>query len=125
MTVALRLFFSSMGFGLVIGTAYWFSSHDATGTVLLCLMAAGLGFAAGYMLFAEREAALPGDQKNALPGDAAGAEVGVFTVHTPWPPCLAATIAAFLIGLLISPVIAIGAACAIVAVCWQLVRESR
>jgi hypothetical protein len=125
MTVALRLFVSSMAFGLVIGTAYWFCSHDATGTVLLCLMAAGLGFAAGFMQFAEREAALPGDEKNALPGDGAGAEIGVFTVRSAWPPWLAATIAAFLIGLLISPIIAIAAACAIVAVCWQLVRESR
>ena len=122
MTVALRLYVSSMAFGLVIGTAYWFCSHDATGTVLLFLMAAGLGFAAGFMQFAEREAALPGDEKNALPGDGAGAEIGVFTVRSAW---LAATIAAFLIGLLISPIIAIAAACAIVAVCWQLVRESR
>jgi len=123
--VAVRLFLSSMGFGIAIAVAYWFSSRDATGTVLLGLMAAGLGFAAGFMIVTEREAALAGDAKNAMPGDAAGEEIGVFTLRSPWPPWLAATIATFLVGLLISPIIAIGGACAVIVVCWQLVRESR
>jgi len=123
MMVALRLFVSSMTFGIVVAIAYWFSSHDATGTVLLGVMALALGFVAGYMLVAERESAIAGDIEPASPA-AAPEEIGVFTVRSPWPPWLALAIAVFLGGMLVSPVIALGGALGIVAVSWQLVRES-
>jgi Cytochrome c oxidase subunit IV len=125
MAIGLRLFLSSMTFGIVIAIAYWFCSHDATGTWLLGLMATGLAFAAGYMIFAERDAALLGDDGTAKQSDGTGERIGTFTLRSPWPACLAASVALFLGGMLVTPVFGIAGACAIVFVAWQLVRESR
>ena len=114
-----------MVFGIAIAIAYWFSSHDVTGTTLLALFASGLAFAAGYMIFVEREADLPGDDAGLRPPDGAGDELGTFTLRSPWPAWLAASIAAFLVGMLVTPALACAGAVAVVVVCWQLVLESR
>jgi hypothetical protein len=106
MTTARRLFISSAIFGIAIAIAYWLSAHDPDGTVLLGVMATGLLFAAGYMLLAERDARLVGDQGNASSVDAGGEQLGTFTTSSPWPIVVAFGIFVVLLGLVILPALA-------------------
>lgn len=125
MNVGVRLFLSSAAFGIAIAVAYWLSAHELTGTVLLAIMAFALVFAAGYMLFAERDARLAGDRPNATNAEAAGEQVGTFVLRSMWPFALAVAIALLLIGLVFNVPLAVGAfACALLAI-RGLIRESR
>ncbi len=125
MTIGLRLFISSAIFGVAIATAYWFSSYDYTGTVLLGLMAAALIFGAAYMIIAEREARLIGDRPNASMNDGAGEELGVFTTWTPWPLFVAFGAFLLLLGLAMSPAFGIVGGMMLFFGLYKLMRESR
>jgi len=105
MKTGVALLASSMAFSSVIAIAYWLSAHEPAGTILLGLMAAGLAFAAGYALLAERGARAEGDFQEVPRGKFAGDDLGVFTVRSPWPILTAACIALTLGGLLWWPFI--------------------
>lgn len=119
-----RLFVSSAIFGIAIAIAYWFSSHDPNGTVLLGMMAAGLLFAAGYMFVAEREARLVGDRDTATSAEAAGERVGTFTVASPWPIVIAFAIFLTLLGVAIFPTLAVVGFALLIFGLLRLGRES-
>ncbi|MFY9738410.1 MAG: cytochrome c oxidase subunit 4 [Candidatus Cybelea sp.] len=125
MTTGRRLFVSSALFGVTIAVAYWFSSRDPAGTILLGLMATALFFAAGYMFVAEREAALVGDRASATNADVAGERVGLFTVASPWPILVAFGVFGMLLGLALYPPLAVGGAAFLVFGLLRLGRESR
>ena len=107
MVIGLRLFISSAVFGIVIAVAYWYTSHEIIGVLLLGVMAFGLSFIAGYMIVAEREADLIGDKKEARIEDGAGELVGTYTIRSPLPLGTALAITCVFLGAVISPTIAV------------------
>lgn len=125
MTVGLRLFLSSAAFGIVISLAYWFTSREIVGTFLLGVMAFALCFVAGYMIVAEREADLVGDDRDATNASAAGEIVGTYTIRSPLPLGAAFAITAAAVGIVVSPTIAILAILAILAFGALFIIQSR
>jgi hypothetical protein len=124
MKTGISLFFSSTAFGIIIATAYWFSSHHIGGTVLLALMGTGLAFAALWALLAERDAGLSGNDPRMLQAQAAGEDIGIFTSASAWPILMAAAVAVTLAGMVWSiPVLVAGLAC-IALIAWRLGAES-
>ena len=83
----------------VIGVAYWFTSYEPTGTVLLALTV-GLGaIPGGFLLWrSARMASRVEDRPDAGPGDGEGV-IGSFPVSSIWPFALAAGAALTGIGL--------------------------
>ncbi len=74
---------------------------------MLGFLAAALIFVAVYMIFAEREANLSGDNPDGRVGDDVGVEIGVFTTRSLLPILTATALTAILLSLVISPVLAI------------------
>jgi hypothetical protein len=107
MLIGRRLFISSAVFGIVLAAAYWQIAHEIAGTFLLGFMAFALVFLAGYMIVSEREADFWGDDKSADGAGAAGILIGTFTIRSPLPICSAFAITTALLGLVISPTLAI------------------
>jgi hypothetical protein len=124
-TVGLRLFLSSAGFGIAIALAYWFTSREIVGTFMLGVMAFGLSFVAGYMIVAEREADLIGDEKNATIQSGAGELVGTYTVTSPLPLGSAVAVTCIGLGIVVSPVIAVLGILAVLAFGALFVIQSR
>jgi len=124
-TVGLRLFLSSAAFGVVIALAYWFTSRESIGTLMLGIMAFGLSFVAGYMIVAEREADLVGDKKDATMLSAAGELVGTYTVTSPLPLGSALAVTFVGLGIVVSPVIAVLGILALLAFGALLIIQSR
>lgn len=62
MKIGVRLFLSSMIFGVVISVVYGFTRHDVVGSVFLGMMALALVIVAIFIVVAEPEANLAGDQ---------------------------------------------------------------
>ena len=102
MRTTVGVFASSMFFGIAIAIAYWFSSYDWIGTILLGIMSAGFLFASSYTSIVQRKSRLLGDDKKASPS-ATREYIGVFTVESPWPILLGISAAAFLIGIVLQP----------------------
>jgi hypothetical protein len=124
-TVGLRLFLSSAGFGIAIALAYWFTSREIVGTFMLGVMAFGLSFVAGYMIVAEREADLIGDEKNATIQSGAGELVGTYTLTSPLPLGSAVAVTCIGLGIVVSPVIAVLGILAVLAFGALFVIQSR
>ncbi len=128
MKTGVQLLASSVTFAIVIATVYGITTHDIVGIIFLGGMALALIIVATYILVAEREAHLAGDDENALPADVAGEEMGVFTLESYWPILAAAGTAVFLLGLVFIPGLSLAfviAGAALIA--WTLrflVRES-
>ncbi|HEY0614575.1 MAG TPA: cytochrome c oxidase subunit 4 [Candidatus Elarobacter sp.] len=123
MTVALRMFLSSMGFGLVVAAVYWTTTHENVGTILLGLFGAGFAFVAAYLMVIKPKTRLDGDEQRA-PSELAGETIGVFSLESPWPIVLAVSTAALLVGIVLHPLLAVFAFPALCVTLWQLVRES-
>jgi hypothetical protein len=128
--VAVRILVGTAAFGLVVGTIYWFISHEAAGTSLLL----GLGIAPLILaVHAERDrreagagrAALPEDRPDARPEDAAGQDLGSFPAESVWPIAFAGASVLVLGGIVYGPALLVvgvlGGAVAVVG----LMRESR
>jgi hypothetical protein len=125
MTIGLRLFLSSMTFAIAIAIAYWFIAHEIAGTFLLGFMAFALSVIAGYMIVAEREADVWGDQGNANQSDAAGQIVGTYSIRSPLPIWAALAISLILLGLIVSPTMAVLGLLAVLAVSALFIVQSR
>ena len=123
MTIATRVFLSSMTFGLVVAAVYWMTTHERVGTILLGLFGTGFAFVAAYLIVIRPKTRLDGDEQRA-PAELAGETIGVFTLESPWPVLLALATAALLIGIALHPMLAAMALLALFALLWQLVRES-
>ncbi len=123
MTIASRVFTSSMAFGLVIATLYLFTTHELVGTMLLGLFGVGFAFVSVYMFSVRKRTRLDGDEQR-TPRELAGERIGVFSAESPWPVVLAACSAALLIGVVLHPMLAVFAGAGFLAALWQLVRES-
>jgi uncharacterized membrane protein YjdF len=106
MKVGLRLFVSSGVFAIVIAVAYWLLAREPAGTMLLGFLAFALSFIAGYMIVAEREADLCGDDAKADNTGSAGEIVGSYTIRSPLPIASAAAVTCVGFGLVVSPTIA-------------------
>lgn len=100
MSTTERVLLASAIFALVVGSIYWFVSYESAGSLMLLTMTAGLGIGAGYLSRARRGVPMPADQKDALPSDARGEDVGVFASHSAWPAVLALGCAVGLTGLI-------------------------
>jgi hypothetical protein len=124
-TVALRLFLSSAAFGVGIALAYWFTSREIVGTFMLGIMAFGLTFVAGYMIVAEREADLIGDEKSATIESGKGELVGTYTVSSPLPLGSAFAVTLVALGIVVSPAIAVLGILAVLVFGALLVIQSR
>ena len=119
------LFGIAAAFGAAIAVAYWFIAHEeATGTALLSVMTVALVFAAGYAVVAERDAGLVGDRPDESLREAAGEELGVFTIRSPYPVLVALCTVALLSGLLWSPMLALAALVGMLLCFWRLGAES-
>ena len=103
MKIGVRLFLSSMLFGIVIATVYGLTTHDIVGVVFLGTMALALVIVAIFIVVAQGEANLAGDHENMSPADVAGEELGVFTLESYWPIIAAAGSALLLIGVVFVP----------------------
>ena len=123
MSIATRVFLSSMAFGLAVSALYWFTTYDKVGTILLGLFGAGFAFVAGYLFVIRGKSRLDGDEQRA-PAELAGETIGVFSLESPWPILLACCTAALLIGIVLHPMLAVFAIVALFVTLWQLVRES-
>jgi Cytochrome c oxidase subunit IV len=123
MTTALRVFLSSMAFGLGVAALYWLTTHENVGTILLGLFGAGFAFVAGYLFVIRGKARVDGDEQRA-PAELAGETIGVFSLESPWPVILACCTAGLLIGVVLHPMLAFMALIALFVTLWQLVRES-
>jgi 4-hydroxybenzoate polyprenyltransferase len=121
----LRLFLSSAAFGITIAAAYWFTSHESIGTLMLGIMAFGLTFVAGYMIVAEREADLIGDRKDTPIESGAGELVGTYTVTSPLPIGTALAVTFVGLGIVVSPTIAVLGLLAMLAFATLFVIQSR
>jgi hypothetical protein len=124
MKTGISLFVSSAVFGILIATAYWFSSHHAGGTMLLGLMATGLAFATLWAVLAERDANLSGDDPHMTQRQAGGEDLGIFTSSSAWPILMAASVAVVLCGMVWSlPLLVVGLA-GVALIGWRLGAES-
>jgi hypothetical protein len=115
MLVGRRLFISSAAFGIVLAIAYWLVAHEISGAFLLGFMAFALTFLAGYMIVSEREADFWGDDRDAAHPDAEGNLLGTYTIRSPLPICAALAITMLVLGVVISPTLAIVSIIAILA----------
>lgn len=125
MTVGLRLFLSSAAFGIAIAVAYWLTSRESIGTLMLGIMAFGLTFVAGYMIVAEREADLIGDRGDATIESGAGELVGTYTVTSPLPIGAALAVTLVGLGIVVSPIIAVLGLLALLAFSVLFIIQSR
>lgn len=107
MKIGLRLFLSSATFSIVIAGAYWWLSHEITGTFLLGFMAFGMCVIAGYMIVAEKDADLASDDGSSTSADRAGELVGTFTVSSVLPFWSAFAASTILLGLVITPALSV------------------
>lgn len=123
MTISLRMFLSSMTFGLVVAALYWFTTRENVGTILLGLFGGGFAFVAGYLRVIQPKTRLDGDEQRA-PSELAGETIGVFSLESPWPIVLACCTAGLLIGVVLHPMLAVFSLVALFVTLWQLVRES-
>ena len=103
MKTALGLFLSSAIFTGTIAVVYWFIAHEPAGTMLLGFMSAALTVVALYMFFAERDADLYADKKDATMADAAGEHVGTYITHSPAPFWIGVALTGVMLGLVVSP----------------------
>jgi hypothetical protein len=124
-TVGLRLFLSSATFAIAIALAYWFTSREVVGTFMLGVMAFGLSFVAGYMIVAEREADLLGDDTNATIESGAGELVGTYTTTSFLPLGTAFAVTSIGLGIVVSPAIAVLGILAVLSFGAFLVIRSR
>ena len=124
MKIALRAFLSSMTFGFSIAAIYWLTAHEPVGTALLGIFGAAFLYVSAYLALAMRDAELDGDRPIA-PADLAGERIGVFSLESPWPAILAFASAAFLVGVVLHPVVAAGGGAAFFLLLWLLVKENR
>lgn len=124
MKVFVGLYAIAAAFGIAISIVYWFTAREPLGVLFLGIMAAALVFAAGYAIVAERDADLVADDENAVAGDAAGEDLGVFTTHSAYPVLIAVCILAGLLGVIWSPLLAVLAAIGLVLCLWRLGAES-
>ncbi len=108
MKIGVRLFLSSMAFGIVIAAIYGFTTHDIVGVIFLGGMALALVIVAMFIVVAEREANLAGDHEDMSPADIAGEELGVFTLESYWPILAAAGATLFLLGVVFVPGVSFG-----------------
>ncbi len=131
MLIGRRLFISSAVFGIVLATAYWQIAHEIAGTFLLGFMAFALVFLAGFMIVSEREADFWGDDKSAGSGisgeraDPSGTLIGTYTIRSPLPICAALAVTTALLGLVISPTLAIVSLLAVLALGALFIIQSR
>jgi hypothetical protein len=125
MKVGVRLFLSSAIFGFAIAIAYWFTTYEVTGTLLLGIMGFALSFVAGYIVVAEREARLAGDRKDGTNAEAAGERVGTYALRSKWPFGIAVAVALLLLGAVFNAPLGIAAFLAVLACLGLLIRESR
>ncbi len=128
MKIGVILFLSSMTFGIVIATVYGATTHDVSGIIFLGLMAVALVIVAMFIIVAEREAHLAGDQPDMDPADVAGEEVGVYSLESYWPILAALGMACVVLGVVFVPGVSFGLLLVGLAlVAWTvrfLVRES-
>jgi hypothetical protein len=124
MKTGISLFVSSAVFGILIATAYWFSSHHAGGTILLGLMATGLAFATLWAILAERDARLSGDDPHMTQRQAGGEDLGIFTSSSAWPILMAASVAVVLCGMVWSIPLLLAGLAVIALIGWRLGAES-
>ena len=103
MKTALGLFVSSALFAATIAVTYYFLTREPAGTTLLGFMAAALLVVALYMVFAERDADLYADNKDATMREAAGEHVGTYVTHSPAPFWIGLAIAGTVLGFVVSP----------------------
>jgi hypothetical protein len=122
-TVTSRLFLSSTAFGAVIAIVYWSTTHERTGTILLGIFGAGFLWVAGYLLVTRRRTPLDGDGAR-TPADLAGERIGIFTTASRWPILLALAATGTAVGFVLHPMLGVLSFAALLAVIWQLVRES-
>jgi hypothetical protein len=115
MLVGRRLFISSAVFGIALASAYWIVAHEIAGTFLLGFMASALIFLAGYMIASEREADFWGDDGAADHADAEGNLLGTYTIRSPLPICAAFAITTAVLGIVISPTLAVLSVIAVLA----------
>ncbi|HEY4440102.1 MAG TPA: cytochrome c oxidase subunit 4 [Candidatus Elarobacter sp.] len=125
MKTGVTLFISSAVFSIVIAVAYWLIAHEPVGTFLLGFMAFALSFVAGYMIVAERDADLVGDEKEAAPDDAAGEVLGTYSIHSPLPFWAGLALAVICLGLVVAPTLAALGTIAMLAVGALFVVQSR
>ncbi len=128
MKIGVRLFISSMTFATAIAAVYAFTTHDSIGAIFLGAMALALIIVAIYIVVAEREANLAGDQADMSPADVAGEDMGTFTIESYWPILAAAGTAVTILGVTFMPGIGFGfflLGAALILWTWRfLVRES-
>jgi hypothetical protein len=131
MLIGRRLFISSAVFAIVLATAYWQIAHEIAGTFLLGFMAFALVFLAGYMIVSEREADFWGDDKSAGKPDASehadgvGTLIGTYTIRSPLPICAAFAVTTALLGIVISPTLAIVSLIAVLTLGALFIIQSR
>lgn len=106
MTTARGLFISSALFSATIATVYWLLAREPAGTILLGFMAAALTVVALYMTFAERDADLYADKRDATMREAAGEHVGTYITHSPVPFWIGVALTGIMLGFIVSPVAA-------------------
>ena len=84
-SLAVRLFVSSMLFAIGIAGAYAWATHELIGTILLGMMAIAMITVAVYIVIAEKESNLAADAPDVDPRDLAGENLGSFTLESYWP----------------------------------------
>lgn len=128
MKIGVRLFLSSMAFGIVIAALYAWTTRDPIGAIFLGAMALALAFVAGYIVVAEREANLASDSKETQPTELAGEVMGAYSTESYWPILAALGVTLFVLGIVFLPGFSLGIALVGAAlVAWTarfLVRES-
>ena len=124
MKTALGLFVSSAIFTATIAVTYYFLTREPAGTTLLGFMTAALMVVALYMAFAERDADLYADKKNATMREAAGEHVGTYVTHSAAPFWIGLALTGTLLGFIVSPAAAgIGIVALFILVCILIVRS--
>ena len=103
MKTGLLLFISSALFSATIGTIYWSTTREPAGATLLACMTAALLVIALYMIFAERDADLHADRKDATMAEAAGEHVGTYVTHSPAPFWIGVASTGVVLGFVVAP----------------------
>ena len=103
MSLAVRLFLSSMIFAIAIAAGYAIATRDLVGTLLLGTMAIAMIVVSVYIVVAEKESDLACDVPDAKSEDLAGESLGSFTLESYWPILGAAATTLLLLGVVFLP----------------------
>ena len=125
MRTEVKFFTFSGVFSLCVASAYWFTSYDRTGTVLLLFMFLAPIFLSSYLAYRAWGLNRSEDDPRAEPGAGSGAPVGRFHTASLWPFVMALGLGVAAVGFVFGIWVVVAGAALFLSASVGLLKESR